>query len=85
VDQQQYPTGFCDAALQEQAEAALALEPVDPGRALRAWAGVHHAMVDQAPLVFGVNVHDVWYASPRVGNYQQGDAYGPLFSQIWVR
>jgi ABC-type transport system substrate-binding protein/DNA-binding SARP family transcriptional activator/DNA-binding beta-propeller fold protein YncE len=85
VAHQNYPTGFCDPALQQQAEAALALEPADPGRSLRAWAAVHHAVVDQAPLVFGVNVHDVWYASPRVGNFQQGDGYGPLFSQIWVR
>jgi ABC-type transport system substrate-binding protein len=63
----------------------LALQATDPGRANRAWAAVQQRVVDGAPAVFGVTNRDVWYTSERVGNYQQAEIYGPLFSQIWVR
>lgn len=81
---QPYPFVYCDRATDTAADAARALQDTDPGRALQAWAAVQHTVVDQAPVVFGLTNRDVWYAGPRVGNYQQGAIYGPLFSQIWV-
>jgi ABC-type transport system substrate-binding protein/DNA-binding SARP family transcriptional activator/DNA-binding beta-propeller fold protein YncE len=82
---QEYAFGYCDPETDRAADAALALEAADPGRANRAWAEVQHRVVDGAPAVFGVTSHDVWYTSKRIGNYQQAEIYGPLFSQVWVR
>ena len=83
--QQAYAFNYCDSETDRAADAALALEATDPGRANRAWADVQHRVVDGAPVVFGATTRDVWYSSPRVGNYQQAEIYGPLFSQIWVQ
>jgi ABC-type transport system substrate-binding protein/DNA-binding SARP family transcriptional activator len=82
---QQYVFDYCDPATDRAADAALALQATDPGRANRAWAEVQHRVVDGAPAVFGVTYRDLWYTSARIGNYQQAEIYGPLFSQIWVR
>jgi peptide/nickel transport system substrate-binding protein len=82
---QAYVFGYCDPQTDLAADAALALQATDPGRALRAWANVQHTVTDKAPVVFGVTTRDVWYSSDRVGNYQQAEIYGPLFSQLWVR
>jgi hypothetical protein len=46
---------------------------------------VQHRVIDGAPVVFGATTRDLWYTSERIGNYQQAEIYGPLFSQIWVR
>lgn len=83
--QQQYAFNYCDRDADLAADAAAALQATDPGRANRAWADVQHRVVDGAPVVFGATTRDVWYTSPRVGNYQQAEIYGPLFSQIWIR
>ena len=78
-------TGNAVGVLDRAADAALALQATDPGRANRAWAEVQHRVVDGAPAVFGVTYRDLWYTSGRIGNYQQAEIYWPLFSQIWVR
>jgi len=83
--QQAYVFNYCDPGTDQLADAALALQATDPGGANRAWADVQHRVIDGAPVVFGATTRDVWYTSPRVGNYQQAEIYGPLFSQIWVR
>jgi ABC-type oligopeptide transport system substrate-binding subunit len=85
VNNQEYAFGYCNPETDRFADAALALQATDPGRANRAWASVQHRLVDAAPAVFGATTHDVWYVSPHIGNYQQAEAYGPLFSQIWIR
>ena len=82
---QAYVFGYCDPEIDRAADAALALQATDPGRANREWAAVQQRVVDGAPAVFGVTTRDVWYTSERIGNYQQAEIYGPLFSQIWVR
>ena len=82
---QEYAFGYCDPETDRAADAALALQATDPGRANRAWAAVQQRVVDGAPAVFGVTTRDVWYTSARIGNYQQAEIYGPLFSQIWIR
>ncbi len=81
---QAYALAYCSPDTDRAADAALALEATDPGRALRAWSAVQAAVVDQAPVVFGATTRDLWYVADRVGNYQQAEMYGPLFSQLWV-
>src|SRR5690349_20643441 len=81
----QYVINLCDPDTDRAADAAQVLEATDPGRSNRAWADVQQHVVDRAPVVFGVTIRDVWYSSSRVGNYQQAEIYGPLFSQMWVR
>ena len=60
-EQQQYAFNYCDRERDRAADAALALEATDPGRANRAWADVQHRVVDGAPVVFGATTRDVWY------------------------
>jgi ABC-type transport system substrate-binding protein/DNA-binding SARP family transcriptional activator len=82
---QEYVFGYCSKQDDQDADAALALQAIDPGRSLRAWSAVQRHVVDNAPLVVAAATKDVWYTSPRVGNYQQSAIYGPLFSQVWVQ
>ncbi len=81
-----YPTGYCNATLDRRADAALALQSTDPGEALRQWAAIDHAVVDEAPVVFGIQVVSWWVTSTRLGNFASSPYLGgPLLSQLWVR
>ena len=82
---QAYPLGHCDASTDDGGRRRPGAADDRPGPLAGAWAEVQRTVVDQAPVVFGATLRNVWYAGPRVGNFQQSATYGPLFSQIWVQ
>ena len=76
---------FCNPAIDARMHAAARMQPINPQRANRLWAGVDRALVDAAPWVPLYNARSVELVSRRVGNYRFSPIYGPLLDQLWVR
>jgi peptide/nickel transport system substrate-binding protein len=56
--------GFCDASVDAAIERAFALETSDPKAANRLWAQIDREIVDQAPWLPTLNLHDRLPVSP---------------------
>jgi YVTN family beta-propeller protein len=77
--------GFCDPAVDEGIERALALETFDPDAANRLWAQIDRRIVDQAPWLPTLNLNTIDFVSQRVGNYEFHPQWGMLLDQLWVK
>jgi peptide/nickel transport system substrate-binding protein len=76
---------FCDRELQQQVDAAGALQGSDPAAAVRMWTSVYRQLDRLAPVVpLGGKGHD-WLVSARVGNFTSTPIRGPDLDQMWVR
>ena len=76
---------FCDPRIETRIQQALALQTTDPYLANQLWSRVHHAIVDQAPVVPLFTLKQVDFVSRRVGNYQFNPQWGILLDQLWVK
>lgn len=78
-------TGVCDAALDDQIQAARAKQATDPAAANLMWTEIEHQLVEDAVWVPLANPVTNYALSTRVGNVQVNPMLGILFSQLWVR
>jgi peptide/nickel transport system substrate-binding protein len=76
---------FCDRAVEQDIERALALEPTDPSAANEVWARVDRLITDRAPTVSLFAAQAPYFISERVGNYQYHPVWEVLLDQLWVR
>ena len=77
--------GFCDPALDRQAERAQRLQSRRPQRAAALWTRIERQLVDQAVWLPMVTPNTTDLVSRRVGNYQFHPLWGLLVDQLWVR
>ena len=75
---------FCDRRIDAQMRRAGAAQTADPVSGNALWAGVDHALVDQAAALPLVNALPVTFVSERVGNYQFHPQWATLLDQLWV-
>jgi ABC-type transport system substrate-binding protein len=80
-----HPPGFCDPRIDALIDHAIRVQADDPAASGPLWAEIDREIVDQAPVVWSVNLHAIEFVSERVGNYQRHLQWGPLLNQIWVR
>jgi peptide/nickel transport system substrate-binding protein len=75
----------CDRALDRTAQAALAVQDTDPGRADELWRQVFRTVDDTAVVVPLVHWNMSVVVSARTGNYHANPQIGPLYDQMWVK
>jgi peptide/nickel transport system substrate-binding protein len=81
----QNPGHFCDRAITNRINKALADQAADPGRATSEWAALDRDLLALAPLVPFVNGSYSDFVAARVGNYQAAPLWQELVDQLWVR
>jgi peptide/nickel transport system substrate-binding protein len=77
--------GYCNRALDAQANRAVSLSDSDPGQAERLWRQVYRTAAHDAAIIPTDHGTLPILVSPRVGNYESGAFLGPLLEQLWVR
>jgi YVTN family beta-propeller protein len=78
-------SGYCNAGINRQIDAALAQQVTDPGAATDAWARIDRDIVDAAAVIpLGNDVRED-FVSRRVGNLVVHPILGPLIDQMWVQ
>lgn len=80
-----HPPGFCDPRIDAMIDHAIRVQADDPAASGALWAEIDREIVDQAPVVWAVNLHAIEFVSERVGNYQRHLQWGPLLNQLWVQ
>lgn len=79
-------SGFCDRALQDKIDKALALQNTDAVAAGALWAEIDRQAMEQVPLVPLFNPRQVTFVSKRVGNFQYSTATNAWsYTLGWVR
>ena len=77
---------YCDPPLDRKMAASLSSnQPTDPVKSPPLWAGIDHALADQAAWLPLVNASGVDLVSRRVGNYQFHPVWGFIADQVWLR
>ena len=77
--------GFCDKAIDDKMQAALALGVTDPEAANVMWAEIDRAVTDAAPMAALFTPKHIDFVSKRVGNFQFNAQFYWMISQSWVQ
>ncbi|RWR27923.1 ABC transporter substrate-binding protein [Sinirhodobacter populi] len=78
-------SGFCDAEIDAQMKAAMALGATDQDAANGDWAKIDGAVMEKAPAVPLFTPKDVDLISTRVGNYEFSNVFHWLIANSWVQ
>src|SRR3954453_17710999 len=78
-------SGFCDQAIDQRMQEAMARAATDEAAANKLWAGIDRTVTDAAPAAIMFTPKDLDFVSSRLGNFQFNSQFDWMMAQSWVK
>lgn len=78
-------SGFCDEAIEQRMQEAMALAVSDEAAANQLWAAIDKSVTDAAPAAFMFTPKHLDFVSSRLGNFQFNSQFYWMVPQSWVQ
>ena len=77
--------GFCDQAINDKMQKALALGVTDQAAADKMWAEIDRAVTDKSPAIALFTPKHIDFTSKRLGNFKFNSQFYFIIAQAWVK
>jgi peptide/nickel transport system substrate-binding protein len=78
-------SGFCDQAIDQRMQEAMARAVTDEAAANKLWAGIDRSVTDAAPAAIMFTPKHLDFVSSRLGNFQFNSQFDWMMAQSWVK